>query len=153
MLVKDLLQTGVETLSEQATIGEAAKFFLRTGMIDVPVCDVEDSFLGVLSQGDLLRAAMPDVEQIYSSKVSYHGLNEYFLSSAHEKTNIKISRYIIREPYTLLPEDSIVKAVTIMINHRIGSLPVLHNKKLLGILTRKDTLNLFVSSVKDDNSL
>ena len=143
MSIKEILQTDVKTINESATVGEAAKFFIDVGMNNAMVCNEKHEFIGILSQRDLLLSAMPDVEEVYHSHVGYQGLNLHFLKSAREKINSSIKYCIVREPYTLLPDDTIVKAVTIMINNNITSVPVVENKKLLGIITQIKIMELF----------
>lgn len=148
MSIKEILQTDVKTIHESATVSEAAQFFLEVGMINAAVSNDQGDFVGILSQRDLLLSAMPDVEEVYQSNIGYQGLNLHFLRSAREKVNASIEYCIIREPYTLLPDDPIVKAVTIMINHNITSVPVVENKKLLGMVTQKKVLELFTAPEK-----
>lgn len=143
MLIKEFINTEMEVIAETATIDQAAKMFHASGVVDMAVINSEGDFVGVLSQADLLRASMPDVEELYEANVSYRGLNVYFVNAVRGKAGTSIDRCIIRAPFTVDPDDPIVKAVTIMTNHRIASLPVVRDKKLLGVVTRTQVLSLF----------
>ena len=40
--------------------------------------------------------------------------------------------------YTVGPDDNIARAATIMLNHKIGGVPVVEEKKVVGIITESD---------------
>ena len=45
---------------------------------------------------------------------------------------------MILDPITIEPEFKIRKALEIMANYKVSGLPVIKNKKLVGILTNRD---------------
>ena len=47
-------------------------------------------------------------------------------------------------PFTVAPEDRLEKAVELMLQHRIGGIPVVENKRLVGIVTESDVFRAFV---------
>jgi len=47
-------------------------------------------------------------------------------------------------PFTVAPEDRLEKAVELMLQHRIGGIPVVENRKLVGIVTESDVFRAFV---------
>ena len=58
---------------------------------------------------------------------------------------------MILDPITIEPEFKISKAMVIMANYKVSGLPVIKNKKLVGILTNRDIRfeNNFNLEVKD----
>lgn len=51
-------------------------------------------------------------------------------------------------PYTIGPEEETELAATIMVNERIGALPVVHKKELVGIITSTHVLQAYVNLCK-----
>jgi acetoin utilization protein AcuB len=47
-------------------------------------------------------------------------------------------------PFTVAPEDRLEKAVELMLQHRIGGIPVVENRRLVGIVTESDVFRAFV---------
>jgi CBS domain-containing protein len=54
----------VALIRHSATLHQAAAIVARTGVGDLMVVDEEDRFVGVLSEGDILRNALPDFDEI-----------------------------------------------------------------------------------------
>ena len=49
--------------------------------------------------------------------------------------------------FTVRPDTPLKKAVGLLRRHRIGSLPVISNKNLIGIITRSDILDFVLSGL------
>jgi len=47
-------------------------------------------------------------------------------------------------PFTVGPEDPLEKAVDLMLQHRIGGIPVVDHEKVVGIVTETDVFRAFV---------
>jgi CBS domain-containing protein len=54
-MVRDVMQTNVETVSPEMTIRELARFWARHGISGAPVADASGRILGVVSSTDLVR--------------------------------------------------------------------------------------------------
>jgi CBS domain-containing protein len=58
---------------------------------------------------------------------------------------ITVDEVMSHNVFTVRPETSLAAAVELLRRHRIGSLPVVKNKKLVGIITRSDILDFVLS--------
>jgi CBS domain-containing protein len=56
--------------------------------------------------------------------------------------NAKVGEVMRRNPITISPEDTILKAIEIMRSNQIGCLPVLNSGKLVGMITEAEFLNI-----------
>jgi CBS domain-containing protein len=54
--------------------------------------------------------------------------------------NVLVADVMTRNPITISPDKSLYDATKIMIRKRVGSLPIIDKKKLVGIITKKDVL-------------
>lgn len=114
--VGDLMSRDVHTASESDTLEEVHKFMRMAGVRHLPVMDGDDELVGILSDRDLLLGW----SQGPSTQVGE-------LMSRHTKW--------------VHPETSARDAAAMMINGKIGCLPVLDGaKKLVGIVTETDFL-------------
>jgi CBS domain-containing protein len=137
MLVADLMIKRVASVPEGSTLSHAAEVLSLTGLNDLIVID-NQKMVGTISDGDILRALMPNLEELYQADLSYAQLNKYFINSMKANIDNSITSLVIRNPITLNPNDTIITAVTIMLNKGIIRLPVVENNVCIGTLARSD---------------
>ncbi|NRD72876.1 CBS domain-containing protein [Shewanella sp. VB17] len=95
---------------------------------------VEDNELqGVLSERDFLRALSPNIGNINETERD----TDTLLKRAHQ--------VMTRNPITIADNKTIKDASQLLVKHGIGSLPVLQQGKLVGIITWKDLLRAYSS--------
>jgi len=127
MTVDDLMEREVVTLNAGDTLS-LADDVMRLGRIrHLPVVE-EGLLVGILSQRDLFRAAVSSVLQL-----------------AHSSEREWLARIPVRAVMTptvisVPPGTSIRRAVEIMLEKRIGCLPVAERGRLLGLLSETDCL-------------
>ncbi len=83
--------------------------------------------------------------------ITSHNLLDHFndmYKSNTRKDNITLKDLMIREPYTVKPEDEIIAAMELMRKEKIGCLPVVSNKKLVGLITEENFINITASLLK-----
>jgi acetoin utilization protein AcuB len=86
----------------------------------LPVVEGDD-FVGFVTEGDLRQAS---------------------LLSMVDK--VSIEDVMIKNPVTISPEASLEDAAKLISSHKIGGLPVVKGKKLVGIITIVDILRAFI---------
>ncbi|MCR3884797.1 MAG: CBS domain-containing protein, partial [Methanothrix sp.] len=57
-----------------------------------------------------------------------------------EAGTTRVSEVMTKKVFTVGPEDSIQRAASMMVRHRINRLPVLEGERLVGIVTRGDII-------------
>jgi CBS domain-containing protein len=137
--VGDVMRTHFTTIREDTTMQAAAAILSSHGISDVAVCDATGALTGVLAEGDLLRAVTPGVDDL--ALISDGSLVEAFdmlVVNGHHVADQPVARLVIRDPIVLAPEDPLLKAVTVMLNLFIHGLPVVHQGKVVGTVTRAD---------------
>jgi CBS domain-containing protein len=116
----------------------AAELLVLTQASDLAVVDAEGRFIGVLSEGDLLRAVMPDFEELVARGGSLREAFEVFLKAGRHIADQPIERLVIRESIVVAPSDDLLKAATVMASMQIRRLPVVEDQKLVGSVARAD---------------
>lgn len=58
--------------------------------------------------------------------------------------NLKVHSAMTVDPIVIAPDDPLVEAAKLLRTYRIGSLPVVEDERLIGIITVSDLLNAFV---------
>ena len=131
--VRDIMSAEVTTLGRNDTL-LLAKDIMNLGRIrHFPVVE-DDELVGVVSQRDLYRASLGTVMQ-YGEKAQ-----RAFLESV-------VVKEIMADPISIGPDATVRDAARLMMEHKIGCLPVLEDDRLVGIVTETDMLQVVVDMV------
>lgn len=144
--VRDVMQTDMATLDPDASLAQAAALVAATRVGDLMVVDARGAFVGVLSEGDILRSSLPDLDEILAAGGTLHDGYQLFLHKARELSGKPIARLIITEPFVLAPGDHVAKAATLLIDRQIRLLPVVENGRLVGTVSRADICRAVVEA-------
>lgn len=135
MLVKEVMKTQLVTLNEDAKLGFANDIMYLGRIRHLPVVKGEH-IVGILTQRDLYRASLTSILTNWKE-------NKEFLDS------IKVSEVMAKHVVTVAPDATIEDAAQIMIDKKVGALPVVRDKnKLVGLITETDVLQYFVDESK-----
>lgn len=138
MRVRGVMTVRATRIHENASLHRAAEIVALSGISDLMVVDDEGRFVGVLSVGDILRAAMPDMDEITKEGGSLNQAFQLFLRKASELSYKPIKPLIIREPITVDPDEHVAKIAAILLEKNIGRLPVVKDGRLVGTVSRAD---------------
>ena len=130
--VKDFMTTEVSILGRNDTLDLADNVMALGRIRHLPVLE-EGRVVGVVSQRDLFRSALA-VALGYGERA--------------QKTLLKTLRVkeVMSEPaITISAEATIREAARLMVEHKIGCLPVVEGSTLVGIVTETDILRYIVS--------
>src|SRR5215831_13880822 len=120
--VRDIMTPEVTTLGRNDSL-QLAKDIITLGRIrHFPVVD-DGKVVGVVSQRDLYRASLGSVMK-YGEKAQ-----RAFLEG------IAVKEVMNDPPVTIAPHASVQDAARLMMEHKIGCLPVLEGTQLVGIVT------------------
>ncbi len=130
--VAEWMTESVLAVETYDSIGVARELMAKHRVNQLPVLD-HDVVVGIVTDRDL-RDAYPTSMAIADTK----------------KIDEFAARYTVEEVmthnvFTVEPETPLETAVTLLRRHRIGSLPVIKNKSLVGIITRSDILDFILS--------
>jgi acetoin utilization protein AcuB len=116
------------TVAPDTQLLDAALALRSNSIRHLPV--VEDGKLvGLLSDRDIQRSAPSRLIPI-----TEEGYNAVFESNT-------VNRIMTRDPVVISPDAVLADAIVLMQQSRCGSLPVVENGELVGILTRGDLLD------------
>jgi len=127
--VRDIMTSEVTILGRNDSL-QLARDIITLGRIrHFPVVD-DGKVVGVVSQRDLYRASLGSVMK-YGEKAQ-----RAFLEG------IAVKEVMSDPPITIAPHASVQEAARLMMEKKIGCLPVLEGSKLVGIVTESDMLKL-----------
>ena len=132
MLVKELMKTQLVTLNADVKLGFANDIMYLGRIRHLPVVQGQ-ALVGILTQRDLYRASLTSILTNWKE-------NKEFLDS------IRVSEVMTKNVITISPDATMEDAAQIMIDKKVGGLPVVQEKtKLIGLITETDVLQYFVN--------
>jgi CBS domain-containing protein len=138
MRIADVMDRKAARISVTAPMSLAAELLVLSRASDLMVVDDAGRYVGVLAEGDLLHALMPDFEGLMDSGASLADAFRIFVDSGREYADQPIGRLVIRKSITVGPEDELLKAATVMVTKGIRRLAVVDGERLLGTVSRAD---------------
>lgn len=114
------------------SIAIARQLMAKHRVNQLPVLD-DDHLVGIVTDRDI-RDAYPTSMMIERGKE---------IDSFAEK--ITVEEVMTRDLFIVRPDTPLTAAVELLRRHRIGSLPVVRNRELVGIITRSDILDFVLS--------
>ncbi len=138
MKVRECVNLNPTRIRAAATMLQAAQVLSTSQASDLMVVDDENNFVGVLSEGDLIRSALPKFEEIVAHGESLSSAYAIFQEKGNELAQKPIAPHVIRNPILVSPDDDVLVAATTMIHKQIRRLPVVQAGKLVGTIARAD---------------
>jgi acetoin utilization protein AcuB len=122
----------VSSVTANGNIAEAIKIMREKKIKHLPVVDDSHKVVGILSDRD--------IKEYTPSKVSSFDVHElnYILFTT------KVRQIMVKKVLTAAPGMPIEEAAMVMFDHNIGCLPVVENKKLVGIISDRDLFKVLV---------
>lgn len=147
MLIRDVMAFYPVHINVNASIHRAAEIISIAEVSDLMVVDDQKTFVGVLSEGDLIRAVLPNTDEILAAGGSLADAFGFFVAKGRELAMRPIAPLIITAPITMKPTDDAAMAATVMAEKQIRRLPVVENGKLVGSVSRADICRAVLYSV------
>ena len=132
--VADWMTESVLAVETFDSISIARQLMAKHRINQLPVLD-NDVLVGIVTDRDV-RDAYPTSMMIDRGEAI-----DRFADS------VTVEEVMSHDVFTVQPDTSLKKAVGLVRRHRIGSLPVVRNKNLVGIITRSDILDFVLSGL------
>ncbi|MDI3494252.1 MAG: acetoin utilization protein AcuB [Pseudothermotoga sp.] len=132
VFVRDVMTTDVVTISPDASFSEAMELIRKRGVRRLPVVK-NDKVVGIITEKDLLSASPSQATT----------LDVWELTSLLGK--LKIKQIMKKDVIHVHPNTPIEEAARIMTDKKIGSLIVLENERMVGIVTETDIFKVFIN--------
>ncbi len=143
LMVKDIMRHDVVKVRPDDTLKDVANEMFRNRLSALAVVDDNNHLVGVISDRDLIKAALPDYKTLIQN-LNYSLDVEPFEELLKREDKIKVSQ-IFREDFeTTTPETRIVEVAAMMIFKDFRRVFVTSHDNLVGVLLRKDIVNMII---------
>ncbi len=134
MKVSELMTKNVMTVTPEDMVDKVFVLFHFESIRHLPVVTDKGTLVGVISDRDIKKV-------LGSRHTTYVQKDGTVLTVSSRK----VRTIMRRQPITIGPNEKAADAAAIMVKKKIGALPVISNKKLVGIITATDVLKAYVN--------
>jgi len=143
LMVKDVMRHDVFSVTPDDTLKEVANKMFRNRLSALAVVDENNKLLGVISDRELIKAALPDYQALISN-LNYSLDVEPFEELLKREDKIKVSQLYKQQYEVTTPETRIVEVAAMMIFKDVRRVFVTSDDNLVGVLLRKDIVNMVI---------
>ena len=127
MLVRDVMSTPAVTVHPDAPLKEVARLLDQHGITALPVVDDHQRIVGVISEADVLRDALP--EDPWATPLHTSTLGPYLT---------RVADVMSYHPVTVMPTTELLVATDLLVETTVKSLPVVEDGIVVGVVSRRD---------------
>lgn len=132
MLVGERMSHPVLSVPPEIPVQDALQRMRKEKVTRYPVINKKGKLVGIVSEDDLLNASPSDATSLSVWEVNY------LLSK------ITVERVMTREVIVVDENIPLEEAARIMVDHRIGGMPVVRGEAVVGMITQTDLFQVFL---------
>ncbi|GMR00393.1 MAG: hypothetical protein BMS9Abin18_1239 [Zetaproteobacteria bacterium] len=137
MLVRDVMTTGVMTAKKDHSLRSVITKMISRHCGSVPVVDDDNTLIGVVTLRDVLLPLYPNLGDYIHDNV--HSRDFVEMEEGYPKVmEMKVGEVMTANPFTVSPDDPVLKAASYMGLKNLRHIPVTENGTLLGVITISD---------------
>jgi CBS domain-containing protein len=118
---------------ETMLLPEARRLLRECQIRRLPVVDAAGRLVGLVTEGDINR-----ISDSHDTDVRDYNLY-------HRVNDLPLRDFMTRAVVTVSPEASIAEVAQLLLDRRIGGVPVLEGEQVVGIITESDLFRLIVA--------
>ena len=132
MTIRELMSGGLITVRRETPVLEARDLMAKERIRHLLVTDTSGALLGIITDRDI-RLNLPS----QATSLSVWEIN-------HLLTKLTVGEVMTQSVITVGPDRPAREGARLMLDHRIGALPVLDGGRLVGIVTETDIVRAFL---------
>jgi acetoin utilization protein AcuB len=133
MFVRERMSPDPITISPDTSVSDALRLMREKKVRRLPIIDNRSQLVGIVSDNDLLYASPSPATSL--SVWEIHDL----------LYRLTVDKVMTREVITVAEDTPLEEAARIMADKKIGGLPVMRGKTLVGIITETDLFKAFLA--------
>ncbi|MFW6201513.1 MAG: CBS domain-containing protein [Gemmatimonadota bacterium] len=130
LTVRDVMSHGTDGIPPDTPVRHAIDLMVRRRLRVVPVVGDKREVLGVVSDGDVMRALLPQIPRS----------SEETAEEAASPRDLAVREIMSRSVLCISEDMSLTEAASMMINKDVEQFPVVGEGRLVGMLAREDII-------------
>lgn len=143
LTAKELMSTSVITVTGETSVRELAKILSDNNIGGAPVVDDQGEVVGVVTESDLIdqnkKVHIPTVVAILDSFIFLES-PEKMEKELKKMAGSKVEDIFAHEVITVQQDTPLDEVATLMAEKKVHTLPVLDEKKLVGVIGKSDII-------------
>lgn len=149
MRAHQIMTRTVVTVGPDTSVLEAAKKMLDQNISGLPVVDNAGQLVGIISEGDLLRRSETGTQRKRGGWLRFLvGPGKAAEDFVHERGR-KVREVMTGEPVTVPDDASLDQVVDVMEKKSIKRVPVMHEGRMVGIITRSNLVRAYSALARE----
>ena len=150
MKVNDIMTRKPIVVRTKETLNDTVDKLIKNNITGAPVVDDNDEIAGIITDADILAVLKEQTRNLKLMLPSLPLMNITFVEVRKENGDIQqkikkildtpVEEIMITNVITTTPEDDVMEALHLMVKNDVTRLPVIKDKKVVGILTRSDII-------------
>jgi len=136
MTIRELMSGGLITVRRETPVLEARDLMAREKIRHLLVTDSDRTLAGIITDRDI-RLNLPS----QATSLSVWEIN-------HLLTKLTVGQVMTSSMITIGPDRTAHDGAQLMLNHKIGALPVVEDGHLVGIITETDIVRAFIAMTR-----
>ena len=132
MLVKSRMSKYPLTIGPDESLSDAHSYMREQKVRHLPVVKSDDKMIGLIAEDDLLKAEPSSATSLSVWEIHYLLME------------VKVKSVMVKNIITTTEDTPIEEAAHLMLDHKIGCLPVIRDDRLVGIITESDIFRTFM---------
>lgn len=148
MKIEDFMITDVISVREETTVKQLLETLVKRNIGGVPVVATDQTLLGIISDGDVIRYLQPKARTVYDMFALVLVTEKENLASklAYSMNHTVMKMMQKRKLFTVSPGDNLEEALQIFSKHHFKKIPVVNEEgKIVGVVSRGDIIR-FIST-------
>jgi len=146
MKARDVMTKSVVTVRPETTVREIARRLIERNVSAVPVVDVEEHVVGIVSEGDLMRRPESGTERHPSWWLRLLADSQEQAQRYVKSHGLTAGDVMTRNVVTASEETSVEEIATLLEKRRIKRVPIVRNGRIVGIVSRSNLLHGLIAS-------
>jgi len=130
MLVRELMTTPAVTVGPETSLKQAVRLLDEHRITAMPVVDGYGALVGGVSEADVLRDTVPIDRRAY----------ELLVEITAPTVHLVVTDVMTHLPISVSPDDDVARAVELLVDTQVKSLPVVEFGRVVGMLSRRDVI-------------
>lgn len=132
MLVHEVMTSPAVTVGPETSVKQAVRLLEEHQITSMPVVNDTGDLVGVVSEADVLRDAIPPDRRVH----------ERLVEMTTPPVHLQVTDVMTHLPVSVSPDDDLSQAVELLVDTQIKSLPVMSLGRVVGMVSRRDVIAL-----------
>ena len=139
MKIGDCMKRNVVSITETASVREAAAIFVKEHIGLLPIVDQNNKLVGVVGLRDLLSLELPDFVNFVADVDFVHDFGAVETTRPSADVLDKSIKTLMKPTITVHEDSGLLRAYALMLQHNLHDMPVVsEDGKLVGVASRVD---------------